>query len=228
MDGVIVARAKLEGMDEKAMREEYLKRISLGRMGDRGGRSTHVYVPMLACWTKCYRTGNSAWMVTISNRDLKRVPAMSRDAVIVSVARTPHRPRPTRVPFNATPAPTLAAHAIRAAVARAGVEPQEIEDCIVGSALPQGLQAYDRADRRLGRGIAITVAGQTVDRQCSSGLMSISMASKQVVMDRMDEGGGGWDGFQSRWCRRLNSVSVPTRSSSPLHRGHLHADDRYR
>ena len=108
-----------------------------------------------------------------------------RDAVIVSVARTPIG-RAYKGAFNATAAPTLAAHAIRAAVARAKVEPDEIEDCIVGSALPQGLQHTIGRTAALAAGLPVSVAGQTVDRQCSSGLMSISMASRQVVMDRMD------------------------------------------
>jgi len=110
---------------------------------------------------------------------------MSRDAVIVSVARTPIG-RAYRGAFNATPAPTLAAHAIRAAVARADIDPAEIDDCIVGSALPQGQQHTIGRSAALAAGLPVSVAGQTVDRQCSSGLMSISMASKQVVMDRMD------------------------------------------
>src|SRR5262245_26543796 len=59
---------------------------------------------------------------------------MARDAVIVSVARTPIG-RAYRGAFNATPAPTLAAYAIRAAVERAGVDPDEIEDCVIGAAM---------------------------------------------------------------------------------------------
>jgi acetyl-CoA C-acetyltransferase len=110
---------------------------------------------------------------------------MGRDALIVSVARTPIG-RAYKGAFNATPAPPLAAHAIRAAVARAKIEPAEIEDCIVGSALPQGQQHTIGRTAALAAGLPVTVAGQTVDRQCASGLMSISMASKQVVMDRMD------------------------------------------
>ncbi|MGA2850666.1 MAG: acetyl-CoA C-acyltransferase [Terracidiphilus sp.] len=110
---------------------------------------------------------------------------MSRDAVIVSVARTPIG-RAYRGAFNATPAPTLAAHAIRAAVARAMVEPDEVEDCIVGAALPQGQQHTIGRTAALAAGLPVSVAAQTVERQCSSGLMSISMASKQIVMDRMD------------------------------------------
>jgi acetyl-CoA C-acetyltransferase len=64
---------------------------------------------------------------------------MARHAVIVSTARTPIA-RAYRGFFNSTPAPTLASHAIRAAVQRAGVDPAEVEDCILGCALPQGTQ----------------------------------------------------------------------------------------
>jgi acetyl-CoA C-acetyltransferase len=110
---------------------------------------------------------------------------MSRDAVIVSVARTPIG-RAYKGVFNATPAPTLAAHAIRAAVARAGVEPGAIDDCIIGTAMPQGFQHTIGRTAALAAGLPTSVAGQTVDRQCSSGLMSISIASKQIVIDRMD------------------------------------------
>ena len=64
---------------------------------------------------------------------------MTRDAVIVATARTPIG-RAYRGAFNDTPAPTLAAHALRAAVQRAGVEPGEVEDCLLGCSLPQGTQ----------------------------------------------------------------------------------------
>jgi acetyl-CoA C-acetyltransferase len=134
---------------------------------------------------------------------------MSRDAVIVSVARTPIG-RAYRGAFNATPAPTLAAHAIRAAVARAQVATGEIEDCIVGSALPQGLQHTIGRTAALTAGLPVSVAGQTVDRQCSSGLMSISMASKQVVMDRMDVVvAGGMDSISMVQTAELRLGSDP-------------------
>src|SRR5215204_4886709 len=64
---------------------------------------------------------------------------VSRDAVIVSTARTPIG-RAYRGAFNSTPAPTLAAHALRAAIERAGVAPAEVEDCLLGCSLPQGSQ----------------------------------------------------------------------------------------
>lgn len=109
---------------------------------------------------------------------------MSRDAVIVSVARTPIG-RAYRGAFNATPAPTLAAHAIRSAVARASIDPAEIEDCIIGSALPQGQQHTIGRTAALAAGLPVSVPGQTIDRQCSSGMMSIAMAARQIVMDGM-------------------------------------------
>jgi acetyl-CoA C-acetyltransferase len=110
---------------------------------------------------------------------------MNRDAVIVAVARTPIG-RAYRGAFNATPSPTLTAHAIRAAVARAHVQPHEIDDCIIGSALPQGMQHTIGRTAALAAGLPVSVPGQTIDRQCSSGLMSISMASKQIAMGEMD------------------------------------------
>ena len=109
----------------------------------------------------------------------------ARDAVIVSTARTPIG-RAYRGAFNATPSPTLAAHAIRAAVERAGVEPQEIEDCVMGAALQQGVQTTIGRTAALRAGLGVGVAGMSIDRQCASGLMAIATAAKQVIVDRMD------------------------------------------
>ena len=108
-----------------------------------------------------------------------------RTAVIVSTARTPIG-RAYKGAFNATPAPTLAAHAIRAAVDRSGIDPAEIDDCIIGTAMPQGDQHTIGRTAALRAGIPVDVAGMTVDRQCASGLMAIATAAKQVVVDRMD------------------------------------------
>lgn len=110
---------------------------------------------------------------------------MSREAVIVSAARTPIG-RAYKGAFNATPAPSLAGHAIRAAVARAQVDPGEIDDCIFGCSLTQGYQQVIGRQAALAAGLPVTVAGQTVERQCSSGLMTIAAAAKQVIVDRMD------------------------------------------
>jgi acetyl-CoA C-acetyltransferase len=108
-----------------------------------------------------------------------------RDAVIVATARTPIG-RAYRGAFNATPSPTLAAHAIRAAVARANLDPAEIDDCLLGCSLPQGYQQTIGRTAALRAGVPVSVAGMTMDRQCSSGLMTIATAAKQILIDRMD------------------------------------------
>ncbi|WP_300541833.1 acetyl-CoA C-acyltransferase [Maricaulis sp.] len=108
-----------------------------------------------------------------------------RDAVIVSTARTPIG-KAYRGAFNATPSPTLAGHAIKSAVERSKVDPAEIQDCIVGAALQQGVQHTIGRTAALRAGLPVTVAGMSMDRQCSSGLMTIATAAKQVIVDRMD------------------------------------------
>jgi acetyl-CoA C-acetyltransferase len=108
-----------------------------------------------------------------------------RDALIVSTARTPIG-KAYKGAFNATPSPTLAAHAIKAAVERAGINPAEIEDVIIGAALQQGVQATIGRTAALRAGLPVTVAGMSLDRQCASGLMAIATAAKQVIVDRMD------------------------------------------
>jgi acetyl-CoA C-acetyltransferase/acetyl-CoA acyltransferase len=109
-----------------------------------------------------------------------------RDAVIVSAARTPIG-RAYRGAFNATPGPTLGALAVKAAVERAGIDPAEVEDVLWGCALNQGSQAPNLA-RLVGlrAGLPVTVAASTIDRQCSSGLMSVAAASMQVSSQYMD------------------------------------------
>ncbi len=108
-----------------------------------------------------------------------------RQAVIVSTARTPIG-RAYRGAFNDTPSPTVAAHALSHAVRRAGVAPDEVEDCILGCSLPQGYQATIGRMAALRAGLPVEVPGMTMDRQCSSGLMTIATAAKQVIVDRMD------------------------------------------
>ena len=109
-----------------------------------------------------------------------------RDAVIVSAARTPIG-RAFKGAFNATPGATLGALSLAAAVARAGIDPAEVDDVVWGAALQQGSQGGNIARQvALRAGLPITTSGMSMDRQCSSGLMSIATASKQVVIDRMD------------------------------------------
>ncbi len=114
-----------------------------------------------------------------------------RDAVIVSTARTAIG-RAYRGAFNNLPSPTLAGHAIRAAVERAGIDGAEVQDVVIGAALQQGHQAANIARTSLLRaGLPVSVSGMSVDRQCASGLMAIATAAKQVIHDRMDVCIGG-------------------------------------
>ncbi|MFD1034971.1 acetyl-CoA C-acyltransferase [Sphingomonas hankookensis] len=109
-----------------------------------------------------------------------------RSAVIVSTARTPIG-RAYRGAFNNLPAPTLAAHSIRAAVERAGIDGAEVDDVLFGAALQQGHQAGNIArNAALRAGLPTSVSGMSIDRQCASGLMAIATAAKQIVHDRMD------------------------------------------
>ena len=106
-----------------------------------------------------------------------------REAVIVSTARTP-----IGVAFkgalNNIKSPTMMGHAIQHAVERAGVDPGTIEDVVIGSVLTAGTAGMNVARlSALAAGLPNTVAGQTIDRQCSSGLMSIATAAKQVIVD---------------------------------------------
>ncbi|MFC3714050.1 acetyl-CoA C-acyltransferase [Sphingoaurantiacus capsulatus] len=115
-----------------------------------------------------------------------------REAVIVSTARTPIG-KAYRGAFNATPSPTLAGHAIAAAVKRAGLEGGEVDDVVFGAALQQGVQGGNIARLAgLRAGLPVTVAGQSLDRQCASGLMAIATAAKQIIVDgqQITVGGG--------------------------------------
>jgi len=132
-----------------------------------------------------------------------------REAVIVSTARTPIG-RAYRGAFNDTQAQQLGGHAIRHAVARAGVDPAEIEDVVMGAALQQGSTAPNVARQAaLAAGLPVTTAGMSLDRQCASGLMGIATAAKQVIFDqqKMAVGGG------------LESISLVQNQHMNLYRG---------
>jgi acetyl-CoA acetyltransferase family protein len=119
---------------------------------------------------------------------------MAREAVIVSTARTPIG-RAYKGAFNATPGATLGALSLAPAIERAGIEAGAIDDVVWGAVLTQGTQAGNIARQAaLRAGCPVGVSGQTIDRQCSSGLMAISTAAKQIVVDNMDiVVGGGQD-----------------------------------
>mgnify|MGYP000489454705 CR=1 FL=1 len=114
-----------------------------------------------------------------------------REAVIVSTARTPIG-KAFRGAFNNITSPTMAAHAVKAAVQRAGVDPGEIEDLVMGTAMQGGTASWNLGRMTaLASGLPQTVSGQTLDRQCASGLMAIATAAKQVMVDGMDVVIGG-------------------------------------
>ncbi len=105
-----------------------------------------------------------------------------REAVIVSTARTPIG-RAYRGAFNATPSPTLAGHCIDEAVKRAGIDGAEVDDVVMGCAMQQGVQVTIGRNAVLASGLPVTVAAQSVDRQCSSGMMALGIAAKQIICD---------------------------------------------
>jgi acetyl-CoA C-acetyltransferase len=109
-----------------------------------------------------------------------------REAVIVSAARTPIG-KAYRGAFNNLEAPSMGAVPIKAAIERAGVDPAEIDDVIMGCAMAQGTQFLNIGRlAALAAGLPTSVPGMTIDRQCSSGMMSIATAAKQVMFDGMD------------------------------------------
>ena len=114
-----------------------------------------------------------------------------REAVIVSTARTPIG-KAYRGAFNNTQGQELAGHAIAEAVKRAGIDGAEVEDVILGCAMQQGSTGTNVARQALLRaGLPITVPGMSTDRQCSSGLMAIATAAKQIMHDGMQIAIGG-------------------------------------
>ncbi|MCO5130364.1 MAG: acetyl-CoA C-acyltransferase [Xanthobacteraceae bacterium] len=115
------------------------------------------------------------------------------DAVIVSTARTPIG-KAYRGALNNTEGATLLGHAIAHAVKRAGVDPKEIEDVVMGAAMQQGATGGNIARKAaLRAGLPVTVGGTTIDRQCASGLQAIALAARSVLFDGVEiaVGGGG-------------------------------------
>lgn len=107
------------------------------------------------------------------------------EAVIVSTARSPIG-RAFRGSLNNIKSPTLMAHAIKHAVSRSGIDPAEIDDVIMGTVLSGGTAGSNLARlASFAAGLPVTTSGQTIDRQCSSGLMAIATAAKQITGDGM-------------------------------------------
>ena len=117
-----------------------------------------------------------------------------KEAVIVATARTPIG-KAYRGGFNNLGGATLGAASVAEVVKRAGIDPARVEDVIMGCALQQGATGSNIARQIAVRaGLPLSTAGMTIDRQCSSGLMAVATAAKQVMYDGMDcVVGGGLD-----------------------------------
>jgi acetyl-CoA C-acetyltransferase/acetyl-CoA acyltransferase len=115
------------------------------------------------------------------------------DAVIVSTARTPIG-KAYKGALNNTEGATMLGHAISAALSKAELEGNEVEDVVMGCAMQQGTTGGNIARKALLRaGLPVTVAGTTIDRQCASGLQAIALAARSVIFDgvAVAVGGGG-------------------------------------
>jgi acetyl-CoA C-acetyltransferase len=131
-----------------------------------------------------------------------------KDAVIVSTARTPIG-KAYRGGFNNLGGASLGAASVAEAVKRAGIDPGEVDDVIMGSALQQGATGSNVARQiALRAGLPVTVSGMTIDRQCSSGLMAVATAAKQIIDDGMSVVVGGG----------LESISLVQNEHMNLHR----------
>lgn len=131
-----------------------------------------------------------------------------KDAVIVSTARTPIG-KAYRGGFNNLAGASLGAASVEEAVKRAGIDPGEVEDVIMGSALQQGTTGANVARQiALRAGLPVTVSGMTLDRQCSSGLMAVATAAKQIIDDGMSVVVGGG----------LESISLVQNEHMNIHR----------
>lgn len=131
-----------------------------------------------------------------------------KEAVIVSTARTPIA-KAFRGGFNNLGGASLGAASVAEVVRRAGIDPARIDDVIMGSALQQGATGSNVARQiALRAGLPVTVSGMTIDRQCSSGLMAVATAAKQIMYDGMScvIGGG------------LESISLVQNEHMNLHR----------
>ncbi len=142
-----------------------------------------------------------------------------REAVIVSTARTPIG-RAYKGAFNATQAPTLGAHAIAHSVKRAGIEGAEVDDVIMGAALTQGTGGANVGRMAaLRAGLPVTVSGMTIDRQCSSGVMAIATAAKQIIHDGMDVAvGAGLDSISLVQTPKMNVEYMVDKSLVAMHK----------
>ncbi len=126
--------------------------------------------------------GGPMWYAAIGHAG-QMAPGRMREAAIVSAARTPIG-RAFRGAFNQTPGATLAGHVVRAAVERAGLDPADVDDVIMGCGLPEGATGNNVGrTAALRAGCPVSVPGQTISRFCASGLDAIAAGAKRVIAD---------------------------------------------
>ena len=132
-----------------------------------------------------------------------------KEAVIISTVRTGIG-KAYKGAFNNTNAPTLAGFSISEAVKRAKIDPAEVEDVIMGCALQQGTSSPNIGRlAALAGGLPVTVSGMTIDRQCSSGMMAIATAAKQIINDGMQVTiGGGLDSISLVQNDKMNTYRM--------------------
>ena len=133
-----------------------------------------------------------------------------REAVIVSTSRTPIGKAYSGA-YNNLEAPTLASIPIAQAVDRAGIDPAEIEDCLMGCAMQQGTQTFNIGRlAAMAAGLPESVGGMSIDRQCASGLMAIATAAKQIIVDGMEVCvAGGVESISLVQNKHMNATRVP-------------------
>ena len=173
-------------------------------------------------------TGTGRGIIEWTDPSSKETSVMA-EAVIVSTARTGIG-KAYRGALNNTHGATVAAHVIAHAVQRAGLEPAEVEDTILGCALPEGATGQNIARQAaLRAGLPVTTGGVTVNRFCSSGLQAIAMAAHRVIVDHVPIMVAG--GVESISCR-AERAHEPASHAGELARGaqarDLHDDDRKR
>ena len=142
-----------------------------------------------------------------------------KEAVIVATARTPIG-KAYRGAFNNTDAPTLGGHAIRAALHKSGISPDEVEDVIMGCAMQQGSTGYNIGRlAAVAAGLPNSVSGMSMDRQCASGMMAIATAAKQILVDNMPVViGGGLESIslvQNEHANKYRTTDATVLAASP-------------
>ena len=147
------------------------------------------------------------------------------EAVIVSTARTPIG-KAYRGAFNNTHGAVLAGHVIEHAVQRARLDPAEVEDVIIGCAMPEGATGHNIARQAaLRAGLPVTAAATTINRFCSSGLQAIAIAAQRVIVDGVPVAVAGGRGIDQPRAERAPESLPAHRGLAPrAQAGGLHVD----